>query len=413
MFFLYRLSIGLYYILVFVASFWNVKAKKWLEGRKNLFSKLGKSLGRENAKWVWFHTASLGEFEQARPVIEVFRKEFPGYQILVTFFSPSGFEVRKNTDLVDLVAYLPLDTPSNARKFVQLVKPMMVFFVKYEFWYFHLMEIQRRRIPSILFSSTFRPGQLFFRWYGGAFKKVLQNYTHIFVQEETSLELLKTKGLQKVSLAGDTRFDRVWSTASQPMEIPLAAAFKKNCKLLAIGSCWEEDLDVLMPVLNNFEGNLKVILAPHEIHHHSLQSIERKLKKSTIRYSQATLQEITGFDVLLIDNIGLLAALYQYADFAFVGGAFRQGLHNILEPAVFGIPVIFGPEIKKYPEALELCRRGGAFTVKNPDELKTIFEKLYEDDNFALQAGKICKEFIQNQLGGSQVIIKLVKQLLK
>jgi 3-deoxy-D-manno-octulosonic-acid transferase len=418
MFFLYTLSILLYRLLIWPVSFFNEKAKKWLDGRKNIFTNIESALQNNQNPIIWFHVASLGEFEQARPIIEKLNLQNQTakldssanktrYSILITFFSPSGYEVRKNYESADYIFYLPLDTPQNARKFLDIVQPKAVFWVKYEFWFNYLREIQKRKIPIILFSANFRPNQLFFQWYGQVFLNILKGFTQIFVQNEVSYNLLKINKLNNIQIAGDTRFDRVRATALAKQTFPLIATFKNQKKLLVIGSSWEDDLAVILPFFNTFSGELKIIIAPHEIKENKLQSIENQILKKSIRYSNiAKIPEIElkESEVLLIDNVGMLASLYQYGEFAYVGGAFKQGLHNILEPATFGLPIIFGPIIRKYPEALDLISLGGAFSIKSSSEFGLIFSQLYENENKRLEAGAVSLQYISDNVGGAEKI---------
>lgn len=408
---IYNLGIKLYAIGIFLVSFFHKKAKRWHEGRKGLFEKITAALQENTNPILWFHTASLGEFEQARPVIEKLQQQSPNaFKVLITFFSPSGYEVRKDHPIADFVFYLPLDTPANARRFLDLVQPQAVFFVKYEFWYHYLAEVQKRKIPLILFSAVFRLDQVFFRWYGDAFRRLLAGFSHIFVQNEYSLKLLVSLGIRNASIASDTRFDRVQATSLAARDISEAAIFKDNKKLLVIGSCWGKDLDVLLPALNVFPHELKVIIAPHEIKEGTLRRIEHELKKKTIRHSQIEGEDLRDYEILLIDNIGMLSALYRYGTIAYVGGAFREGLHNILEPATFGLPIIFGKKYQKYPEAADLIEKGGAFSIKNVDEFMSVLRVLYVYDERREEAGQLSAEYISQNTGGADKIQAYVSE---
>jgi 3-deoxy-D-manno-octulosonic-acid transferase len=440
MIFLYNLLIKIYYILIWLTSFFNEKAKKWYLGRKSIFQTLENQFKDNQSAIIWFHVASLGEFEQARPIIEqlVHRPqtadhrpqinaadgELPTiapspiqnskFKILITFFSPSGYEVRKNYEFADYVFYLPLDTPQNARKFLKIVKPKAVFWVKYEFWYHYLKTIQAQKIPLILFSANFRENQFFFKWYGKTFLNLLKGFSQIFVQNEKSYNLLKINGLQNIQIAGDTRFDRVNATAQNAQKLPIIEKFKNQSKLLVIGSSWEEDLAVLLPVLNLFNNDLKIIIAPHEIKEKKLQSIENQLVKKTIRYSKIPendLDSLANYEVLLIDNVGMLASLYQYGEFAYIGGAFKQGLHNILEPTTFGIPVIFGKDYRKYPEAQDLLDLGGAFSVQNQADFSSIIQKLFENETLRQTAGLACRNYILQNTGGASKVLEYLQSV--
>jgi 3-deoxy-D-manno-octulosonic-acid transferase len=407
---IYNLGIRLYYLFVFIFSFFHSKAKKWFNGRKNIFQHIQQKLSDNRTPIIWFHVASLGEFEQGKPVFERI-KQLGNYKILITFFSPSGYEVRKNDQNIDYVFYLPLDTRQNACKFLDLVKPAAVFFVKYEFWYHFLHETQKRNIPLILFSGAFRPQQIFFKGYGGLFREILKKFTHIFVQNALSKTLLEQIGVSQVSMAGDTRFDRVRATVSNVIPIPKAEKFKGDEKLLIVGSCWGGDLDILVPFLNAFEQPLKTMIAPHEIKEKTLERLENQLQKKVVRFSKATLEQIGQAEVLLIDNVGMLANLYQYADFAYIGGAFGEGLHNILEPATFGIPVLFGKDYRHFPEAYHLIDRGGAFSVKDEKILMDIFTKLYQNEEQRLKAGKASENYILENIGGTDKVIDFFQNL--
>ena len=408
---IYRLGIFAYVNLLRFAALFNPKAKKWLQGRKNIFKKIHEALQNNQAPLLWFHAASLGEFEQGRPVIEQLNALYPEKKIFLTFFSPSGYEVRKDYAQADYIFYLPIDTPRNAQRLLQLVQPEAVFFIKYEFWYFYLREVQKRGIPLILFSAVFRKEQFFFKSYGTLFKKLLQGYSHIFVQDQSSLELLQKSGIPSCSLAYDTRFDRVYATVQEARRIPLAEKFKNQEKLLVVGSCWGRDLDLLLPFINQFEYPLKVIIAPHEIKESTLQRIEKELTLSTIRFSQAQENQAIDAKVLIIDNIGMLSALYRYGEFAYVGGAFGEGLHNILEPATFGIPVFFGKDYAGYPEAFELIHRKGAHSVQDLAVLHQLFKTLYEDEDLRKNQGNNSQQYILEHCGGTQLIVNYYQNI--
>ncbi len=413
-----------------MASPFNKKAKLWIDGRSALFDSQYSMFDQQTSnielrrgtppalKLAWFHCASLGEFEQGRPVIEKFRETFPDYKILLTFFSPSGYEVRKNYAGADYICYLPADTPSNAKEFIEHFKPSIAFFVKYEFWYNYLRILHEKQIPVISFSAIFRENQLFFKWYGGFHRNILKYFMHIFVQNKTSLALLQSAGIQNVTVGGDTRFDRVAEIVKKSYVHIAVDAFKADKPLLIVGSCWQEDFEVIAPFLNNFTEELKVIIAPHEINEQEIQSWAKILKGTTIKYSD--LSEI-GFDyekpfeykTLIIDNIGILSSLYRHADFAWIGGAYGKGLHNILEAATFGLPIFFGnKKYKKFQEAVDLEILGGAKTIANTEEFEIEFIKLY--DNLALrnQKSEIIKKYVEENLGGTDRIIKYVAKVI-
>ncbi len=387
------------------------KAKAFVDGRKNLFQEIEKAFQDQQGQVVWIHCASLGEFEQGRPVIESLKKERPSVKVLLTFFSPSGYEVRKNYKEADYVFYLPWDTSSNAEKFISLTNPTVAIFVKYEFWYHYSMELKSRNIPTISISSIFRDEQLFFKPHGGFYRRILRNFSHFFVQNKGSLALLNSIGIDQCTLAGDTRFDRVNAIVQNGEEIPIAQVFKAREKIVVVGSCWAEDLEVLTPLIN--EGKVKFIIAPHEITETFLQNIERSVRGKAIRYSKAANQNLEDYQVLIIDNVGLLSRLYRYGEFAYVGGAFGKGLHNILEAACYGIPIFFGNKsYQRFQEAKDLIHRGGAFAVGNHLELKEKFEMLNFPENF-LPACEVTRAYVVENLGATEKIMDYCRKLLK
>ncbi|MBD2754545.1 3-deoxy-D-manno-octulosonic acid transferase [Spirosoma validum] len=405
----YNTGIATFQFLMRLAASFNPKARLWVEGRRDWAATLTQKLAGNVAPIVWFHAASLGEFEQGRPVIEAFREQYPTYKILLTFFSPSGYEVRKNYEGADYIIYLPADTSDNARKFIQLVKPKMAFFIKYEFWYNYLRELKKTNVPTISFSAIFRPDQLFFKSYGGFYRTMLHSFDHILVQNQESIDLLKRIDITNVTLAGDTRFDRVDQVAAARKEIPIANAFKNEQPLLVIGSAWPEDMNVLIPFLNAFDQPLKAIIAPHEIHDDEIERWRAQLTKSSVRFSQTNVTDVRSAEVLFIDNIGMLSSLYQYGEFAYVGGAFKQGLHNILEAATFGMPLFFGPDYDKFQEAVDLVKEGAAFPIDNVDELTTLFKKQYADPS---EAARISRAYVHRNIGATATVMEVVRQFL-
>jgi 3-deoxy-D-manno-octulosonic-acid transferase len=383
-----------------------------------MFEALATHFQDKQAPLAWFHCASLGEFEQGRPVIEAFKAHFPAYKILLTFFSPSGYEVRKNYELADFVCYLPIDTAKNAEKFLQITQPNIIFFIKYEFWYHFIHQAHQRSIPIILFSAIFRKEQIFFNPYFSLFRHLLKKFTHIFVQNQTSLDLLQGIGIEQVSLSGDTRFDRVWTIKEAKREIPLIESFKHKETLIVIGSSWKEDISVISQALQDFPYKLKLIIAPHEIHEGTLRFIESQFFYcQTIRFSHAKLlphqQDLVNSDLLLIDNIGMLAALYRYGEYAFVGGGYAQGLHNILEPAVFGMPIFFGNRAyQKFSEATELENLGVAFPVKNAEDLKNKLIYLMSNQEVKKKIEGDCLAFVKGNLGSTDKILAYLVNFL-
>jgi len=413
--FLYNLIIHFFNLLGRSAALINGKAASFYKGRKRLFEKLELAMMENTAPVAWFHCASLGEFEQGRPVIEAFKENFPGYKILLTFFSPSGYEVRKNYEKADYIFYLPVDTPANARRFVNQVKPAIAFFVKYEFWHNFIKELKDNNIPLIGFSMIFRKGSMFFKSYGGFYQRILQFFNHIFVQDENSQHLLESIHYEKSSIGGDTRFDRVYQVCSQPKEIPIAASLKNNHKVMVMGSTWPSDMDVFYDTINDTSIPLKYIIAPHNISPGELDHMERKITRNTIRYSQAQEKKMHDVDVLIIDNIGMLSSLYQYGDLAYIGGAFRKALHNTLEAATFGLPVLFGEDEtnRKFKEAIDLQQLGGAIALPHQAvPIKKQIEKLVKDEAGMKRIGTIAGEYVKSNIGGSQKVIELAQKII-
>jgi len=356
------------------------------------------------------HCASLGEFEQGRPVIERLKKEFATVKILLTFFSPSGYEIKKGYDRADYICYLPADSLANALTFIGLFKPVLSIFVKYEFWYHYLHILQKRNIPTLLLSAVFRENQLFFKWYGGLFKSLLFKFYHIFVQNQTSIKLLQSIGLKDVTLSGDTRVDRVVQMSQEAQTSPSVSAFVEDKNVLIIGSSWQADEAILSPFINQYlPADWKVILAPHDISENHLRQIEKKLSTSTVRYSKTSERNIFDAKVLLIDNIGMLAALYQYGKIAYIGGGFGAGIHNILEPIAFGLPVLFGPRFQKFEEAIQLTRQGGAFVIYNSVDFRRVFFSLQTDESYR-KAATIASNYIRSNQGASDQIIQFIQK---
>lgn len=403
---LYDLGITAYTTGAKVLSVWNEKARKWIAGRKGIFEHIEATLPKkENKKRVWMHVASLGEFEQGLPLLEKFDRG--KWDIVTTFFSPSGYEHRKNHEGIDKAYYLPQDTFKNANNFLDLVQPDMVVFVKYDFWYYYLQEVKRREIPLYLISALFRAEQRFFKKNAKLHQKMLFSFNHVFTQNQESVEMLAGIGYTNATYVGDTRCDRVIQNAENPKSFPLITDFKEDKKLLIAGSSWQEEETMLSKILPNFE-DLRLVIAPHDISEKHLQEIENKFNKS-IRYSKLKKDSCIYYDVVIIDNIGMLSSLYQYGDIAMIGGAFRKGLHNILEAAVFGIPVIYGTPINKYPEGKRLAQAGGGFMVDNQQQLQEVLDKLLTDETQRTQAGKKAKQFILDNAGAAERVYKIIK----
>lgn len=408
---LYNIIILCMQLLAGVTAFFNPKTRQLVKGHSELSKKISQSLLNNQAPVIWFHCASLGEFEQGRPVIEALLKSYPTHKIFLTFFSPSGYEVRKNYNQADWVFYLPWDTANNARQLINTVKPVLSIFVKYEFWYHYARELKKRNIPLLSISSIFRSDQLFFKSYGSFYRNILSCFTHFFVQNDESVLLLNSINIKKVTRAGDTRFDRVKSLVSQTEEIEIAIKFKAGQKTFVIGSCWPEYLDLLVPFINKNTYQLKFIIAPHEISETFLASIEKSLHVKTMRYSLAG-NDVENCSVLLIDRVGLLGRLYRYGELAFVGGAFGKGLHNILEPACYGIPIFFGNKsYLKFQEAADLINRGGAFEINDYQDLKAKYELVNTPQTFLL-ACEVTRQYVEDNLGATKKITDYCSKFL-
>ncbi len=409
---LYTFLIWIAQLLYRIVAFFHPKARLFVSGRANLFKRLNLALSENKNTIIWIHCASLGEFEQGRPIIESFKKQDPSIKILLTFFSPSGYEVRKNYALADYIFYLPWDTAQNAKRFIQITKPSLAIFIKYEFWYNYTYQLKKKNIPIISASSIFRPDQMFFKWYGLFFRNMLKQFTHFFVQNTQSSELLKNIGITQTTVAGDTRFDRVFEIAQHAAELEIVKKFKSHENIFVVGSLWPEDLEVLAPFINEHRQSLKFILAPHEISEPFITQIEQSMSAKTVRYSRAT-ENIENYSVLIIDNIGMLSKLYRYGEFAYIGGAFGKGLHNILEAACYGVPIFFGNKnYQKFLEAKDLVIRGGAFAVENHTDLKKNFELLNNNpENFSL-ACEVTRSYVKENLGATSKIISFCKTIL-
>lgn len=448
---MYNIAIYIYLIGVAIGSLFNKKIKKMWRGEREAVDLLKEKVD-PTAKYVWFHAASLGEFEQGRPLIEQLRATHPEYKILLTFFSPSGYEVRKNYEGADIVCYLPLDTISNAQRFLRAVHPVMAFFIKYEFWYNYLHILRHRGVPVYSVSSIFRPGQVFFKWYGRNYAKVLHCITHFFVQNEVSLQLLKGIGIDEATVVGDTRFDRVLQIKEQAKELPIMEAFKgingkgdackddlsedackrvlskdackedlyedackddlsendcKGCKVFVAGSSWQPDEDIFIRFFND-HPDWKLIIAPHVIGEDHLAYILDKLQMKAVRYTQATEQSAAEARCLIIDCFGLLSTIYRYGEIAYVGGGFGVGIHNVPEAAVWGVPVLFGPNNKRFQEAQDLLACKGSFEVTDYDSFNTIISRLISDDKFRHQCGEASANYVKSRSGATDIIMKSV-----
>jgi len=405
---LYNLSISLYSLLIHTTALFNPKARFFVNGRKNWQENLRNKI-EPGARYLWFHCASLGEFEQGRPVIEEIKNQMPDYKIVLTFFSPSGYEIRKNYALADLIAYLPFDTARNAKTFLTLVKPEKVFFIKYEFWFHYIEELKKRNIPLFLISAIFRENQPFFKkspW-GKWYRKMLFQFNHFFIQNEDSAQLLTKIDINNFTVSGDTRFDRVAAIASSSKLLPIVDKFKGNSQLVIAGSTWKPDEELLAAFINQTD-NIKFIIAPHEVSASNINRIQQLLKKPSILFSKLTETEIEKYDVLIIDSIGILSSLYRYGNLAYIGGGFGVGIHNILEAATFGLPVVFGPNYQKFKEAVELIHLKGAFSISDDKQLEAAISRLLKDKTTLKNCSEVCSNYVKNNTGATQVIIKKV-----
>ena len=404
----YLLGIRIIYILIAIASLFNSKARFWIKGRKKLLQRIKSDISKDE-KIAWFHCASLGEFEQGRPVIESFKLKYPGFKICLTFYSPSGFEIRKNYEQADYIYYLPIDTPGNAKKLVEYINPDVVFFVKYEFWYFILREISKNNIPLYLISGIFRKEQRFFRSNGWS-RKILNFFTYFFVQNEESKQLLNSINLENVIVSGDTRFDRVSEIAKQAKELELVEKFKEHSLVMVAGSTWKPDEELIIKYINETEKELKLIIAPHEIHKENISRLQNAFKQelTVLKYSQANENNIQSAQILIIDSIGLLSSLYKYGRFAYIGGGFGKGIHNTLEAATFGLPIIFGPNYLKFQEAVDLAEIGSAFPIKSHQNFKETLDVLFNEEDKVDKLGEKSSEYVIKNCGATNKILELI-----
>jgi len=390
-----------------VAPF-NTKASQWVKGREKWAEKISEKIS-PGERTIWMHCASLGEFEQGRPVIEAIREKDPSLKIVLTFFSPSGYEIRKNYDKADYVGYLPSDTPRNAQKFIELVNPEYVIFVKYEFWNNYISELYKKNIPLYLISGIFRPGQHFFRWYGSFFREMLRKFEMIFVQDQKSVDLLSGIGIEKVALAGDTRFDRVIQIAGSAKAIPALDQFRGDERLFLAGSSWKPDEEIIAEYINTFPDKMKWVFAPHEIDKSNIDRLEKLFKVKTVRFSEFS--EISkDARVLIIDNIGMLSSAYRYAFIAAIGGGFGKGIHNLLEPVCWGVPVVFGPNHDKFREAIDLKANGAAKSFVTYSQFKDIIDAWLGDEKLYSTAAEAALNYVKANTGATEKIIKEIGQ---
>lgn len=411
-FFIYNIGIFLYGFIAKILALFQPKAKKWVKGRQGLFQKLQQELQTKNIdkqQLIWFHCSSLGEFEQGRPLIEAIKKQYPNEKILLTFFSPSGYEIRQNYALADIIFYLPLDTKKNAKQFIDLVQPKLVFWVKYEFWYHFLETLHQRKIPVFLVSGIFRKKHFFFSPFGKTHRQCLQFFEHLFVQNAISKKHLEAVGISHLTIAGDTRLDRVLAIAAEKKRFEIIDQFAKaNQKpIIVCGSTWQPDETIIAQYINDNVDNLpfQFIIAPHEINSLNINGLQEKINAKSIRYSNATNENIINYDILIIDNIGMLSALYRYGKIAYIGGAFGSGLHNILEPIVFGLPVIFGTKYQKFEEAVNLVGEKGGFSVTSYEAFNAVIKQLSKE-LFYQQAFAKAKKYVIDNQGATQLILQ-------
>ena len=401
---LYNIAIHFYLLGVAIASLFNEKVRKMWRGERAAFNVLKQKVDPE-ARYVWFHAASLGEFEQGRPIMERLRREHPEYKILLTFFSPSGYEVRKNYEGADIICYLPLDTPINAIRFLRLVRPVMAYFIKYEFWYNYLHILKYRHVPAYSVSSIFRPDQIFFKWYAKKYAGVLHCITQFFVQNEQSKELLAKIGITDVTISGDTRFDRVLQIMEQSKHLPIVEAFKQDHHVFVAGSSWSPDEDIFIRFFNE-HPEWKLIIAPHVIGNDHLQQILSKLNHKTVRYTEATTETAAEAQCLIIDCFGLLSSIYHYGEVAYVGGGFGVGIHNVLEAAVWNVPVFFGPNNKRFQEAQQLLASGGGVEITDYDSFATAMLRFMSDPEWLKQCGNKAGEYVKSKAGATNIVLK-------
>ncbi|QGK75563.1 3-deoxy-D-manno-octulosonic acid transferase [Flavobacterium sp. SLB02] len=408
MLFLYNLVISIAGFFLKIVALFSPKIKLFVAGRKNVFSILQEKI-KPSDKTIWFHSASLGEYEQGLPVIEKIKEKYPDHKIIVTFFSPSGYEVRKNNTVADITVYLPLDTRNNAKKFLKLVHPELAFFIKYEFWLNYLKELETSKTPTYLISGIFRDNQMFFKWYGGFYRKALKAFTHFFVQNESSKEKIEAIGFHNVIVSGDTRFDRVNAILERDNTLDFIENFKNNSPTIVTGSSWPKDEALLAEYINQAPGHVKFIIAPHNIKADQIASLKSQITKSTVLFSEKKDLDLSGYNVFIIDTIGLLTKIYSYGTIAYVGGGFgNPGIHNILEPATFGIPIVIGPNYSNFAEAIQLVALEGCMVISNSNELKENLDRLLNDNLFFEEKSNICRSYIQNNTGATNTIMNIV-----
>jgi 3-deoxy-D-manno-octulosonic-acid transferase len=406
MLFIYNLIVQFANFLLKIIALFSPKIKLFVEGRKVVFEILASKI-KPTDRTIWFHAASLGEYEQGLPVIEKIKEKYPAHKIVVTFFSPSGYEVRKNNTVADVTVYLPLDTQKNALQFLKLVHPEMVFFIKYEYWPNYLNELRKMETPTYLISGIFREKQVFFKWYGGFYRKALEAFTYFFVQNDRSKKLLFQLGKTNVAISGDTRFDRVATILEKDNTLDFIEAFKNDTLTIVVGSSWPKDESLLVDYINKTHEKVKFIIAPHNIKSEQIQELKKTISKKTVLFSEKEAKNLADFDVFIIDTIGILTNIYSYADIAYVGGGFgNPGVHNILEPATFGVPIIIGPNFSHFAEATALVNMEGCISIANKNELSDAFSNLIRNEDIRNEKGHICSTFVQMNKGATAIILE-------
>jgi len=404
------LILGVGFGLKIIALF-NKKIRLFVDGRKETFSILQNSISKSDSV-IWVHCASLGEFEQGRPIIEKLKEQFPSKKIVITFFSPSGYEVRKNYNIADVVCYLPLDTEQNAKKFLDVIHPELAIFVKYEFWPNILKELNERNIEAVLISGIFRENQVFFKWYGAWMRKSLKTISHFFVQDENSLKLLKGINFNNVTISGDTRFDRVYEITKQDNQLDFISKFKNNVYTLVAGSTWKEDEELLVNYINNNASeHEKFIIAPHNINAKDILELKNSISKKVVLFSEKEHKNLEDFQVFIIDTVGILTKIYSYADISYVGGGYtKTGVHNVLEPATFGVPIIIGPNYKKFNEAIDLIKKEACFVVDSSQKLSVLLISFYKDELKRKKAGTNAENYVIEKTGATAIILNYLKK---
>lgn len=409
--FLYNISIYFYSIAIKIASLFNHKAKLWVQGRKNIFKTIENTVDRSQ-KIAWFHCSSLGEFEQGRPIIEKFRLQHPEFKIVLTFFSPSGYEIRKNYNQADYVFYLPIDIKRNAKRFVNAVMPQFCVLIKYEFWFNYINELKQNNIPVYSASTIFRKNQHFFKWNGGWFRKQLKNINYFFVQNQESADLLKSIGFNNIEISGDTRFDRVYSITQNTKSFDNVEKFIQGDMIFIAGSTWKQDEDLLIDLINKKHQGLKFIVVPHEINPKSIEEFRNRIEVKSVLFTDNDTSNYPESNVLIVNTIGHLSQLYQYASIAYIGGGFGKGIHNVLEAATFGMPIIFGPNFHKFQEAKDLINLKGAFFVKNTNELSEFAYSILSNYQVLKFTSEITKNYVINNIGATDKILNTINEHL-